>query len=173
MREYFAAWVTVGEVTRERAEAIVRDLIEAGDLQREQFEAWVNRLLEWGQAAIEALAELVRTEVSNQLTSSGLVSREDMTRLEARLDDLAGRLGAAASVPARRAKKTAETVRPKRAAAKRTPAKRGAKRGTAKKETAKTTAKKTTAKKTTAKKAAAKRRPASTRKSRTPVKKSR
>ena len=141
MREYLAAGMTIGEVTRERAEAIVRDLIEAGDLRREQFEAWVDRLLEWGRAATEAMVEAVRTEVSNQLTSRGLVSQEDMSRLDARLDDLAGQLRAAASAPARRAKKTAETVK------KRAPAKRG--------RAKKTTARKTTARKTTAKRPAA------------------
>ena len=110
LREYLAAGMTIGEVTRERAEAIVRDLVEAGDLQREQFEAWVDRLLEWGRATTEAMVETVRSEVSNQLTARGLVSQKDMSRLDARLDDLAGQLRAAASAPARRAKKTAETV---------------------------------------------------------------
>ena len=164
MSEYFAALMTAGEVTRERAEAIVRDLIEAGDLQREQFEAWVERLLEWARASTEALVELVRNEVSNQLTSSGLVSQEDMSRIDARLDDLAGQLRAAAVTPARRAKKTAETVR------KRAPAKRGlAKKTTARKRTAK----RTTAKKTTAKRAATKRSTSSAKKSRAPGKKAR
>ena len=154
MREYLAAGMTIGEVTRERAEAIVRDLIEAGDLRREQFEAWVDRLLEWGRAATEAMVEAVRTEVSNQLTSRGLVSREDMSRIDARLDDLASQLHAAASAPARRAKKTAETVK------KRAPAKRGrAKKTTAKRPAArKTAARKTAARKTAPRKAGATRR---------------
>ena len=56
----------------------------------------------------QAVVEIVRTEVANQLTSMGVVSREDVARLEARLDDLARRLRTAASTPARRAaKKTA------------------------------------------------------------------
>ncbi len=159
MREYLAAGMTIGEVTRERAEAIVRDLIEAGDLRREQFEAWVDRLLEWGRAATEAMVEAVRTEVANQLTSRGLVSQEDMSRIDARLDDLASQLHAAASAPARRAKKTAETVK------KRAPAKRGrATKTTTRKATAKrpaarrTAARKTTARKTAPRKAAATRR---------------
>ena len=156
MREYLDAWLTVGEVTRERAEAIVRDLIEAGDLQREQFEAWVDRLLEWGRATTEAFVEMVRKEVSSQLTSSGLVSQKDMSRIDARLDDLAGQLRTAAVTPARRAKKTAETVR------KRAPAKRGLAK--------KTAARKRTAKKTTAQRAATKRSASSTKKSRASVK---
>ncbi len=169
MREYLAAGMTIGEVTRERAEAIVRDLIDAGDLRREQFEAWVDRLLEWGRAATEAMVEAVRTEVSNQLTSRGLVSQEDMSRLDARLDDLAGQLRAAASAPARRARKTAETVK------KRAPAKRGRAKKTATKKTAskKTASKKTASKKTAAKKAATKGSATSARKSRAPVKKAR
>ena len=158
MREYLAAGMTIGEVTRKRAEAIVRDLTEAGDLRREQFEAWVDRLLEWGRAATEAMVEAVRTEVSNQLTARGLVSREDMSRLDARLDDLAGQLRAAASAPARTAKKTAETVR------KRAPAKGGrAKKTTARKPAArKTAASKTPAKRATARKTTARKTPRNT-----------
>ena len=125
MRQYFDAWVTVGQVTRERAEEIVRGLVEAGEVQREQFEAWVDRLLERAEANAQAVADIIRTEVANQLSSMGVVSRADVTRLDARLDDLTSRLRTAASAPARRAKQTAEKARSKGAVAKRAAARRG------------------------------------------------
>ena len=154
MRQYFDAWVTFGQVTRERAEEIVRQLVQAGDVQREQFEAWVERLLERGQANTQAVAEIVRTEVANQLTSMGLVSREDVAHLEARLDDLGRRLRSAASAPARRAKKTAEKARPKRAAAKKgAPKRAGATKTRAKKAATKRSATSSSARGARAKKA--------------------
>jgi polyhydroxyalkanoate synthesis regulator phasin len=152
-RQYFEAWVTMGEVTREGAEEIVRQLVEAGDIQREHFEAWVERLLEQAEANARAVAEIVRTELGNQLASLGLVSRSDVARLEARLDDLTGRLSTVAAAPARRAKKTAEKARPKRAAAKKGAAKRaGAKRTASKRAAAKRAAASTTKRGTRAKK---------------------
>ena len=136
MRQYFDAWVAFGQVTRERAEEIVRHLVQAGEVQREQFEAWVERLLERGQANTQAVVEIVRTEVANQLTSMGVVSREDVARLDARLDDLTRRLRTSASAPARRAKKTAEKARPRRAAAKKGAPKRAGPSKTRAKKTA-------------------------------------
>jgi polyhydroxyalkanoate synthesis regulator phasin len=169
-RQYFEAWVTMGEVTRERAEEIVRQLVEAGDIQREHFEAWVERLLEQAEANARAVAEIVRTELGKQLASLGLVSRSDVARLEARLDDLTGRLSTVAAAPARRAKKTAEKARPKRAAAKKGAAKKGAaKKGAAKKGAAKRAGAKSTA----SKRAAAKRAATSTTKRGTRAKKTR
>ena len=155
MSEYFDAWVTIRQVTRERAEDFVRGLVEAGDIRRDQFEAWVEGELRRAeantQAVVELVTEIVRTELARQLTSMGLGSRSDVDRLEAALDDLRRRLMTAAAAPAQRARKAAGKAR------RTAPAKSGrAKKATAKKTIAKkTTAKKTTGK-TTAKRAAKK-----------------
>jgi polyhydroxyalkanoate synthesis regulator phasin len=135
LRRYLDAGVAFTQLTRQRAESIVKDLVRSGELSREQTASRVEELLEWSRQNTEAVVSIVRKEIDDRVAQLNLVTRDDVNGLLARL----GLPGAAAA--ARRAT--------------------GARRGTAKKATArKTTARKSTAKKATAKKATAKKAPA-------------
>jgi DNA-binding protein HU-beta len=126
-KHYLQAGMEVTEVTRKRAEQIVRDLVKSGEVQAQEAQQRVEELLDRSRKTTEAFADRVRAEVQRQMEALGLVQR-------------------AKPSPAKEATKEATTA-PTKAPAK-TAAKKAVK-GTAKKAT--TTAKKTTA---TAKKAA-------------------
>jgi polyhydroxyalkanoate synthesis regulator phasin len=138
-RRYLDLGAAFTQVTRDRAEEMVRELVRLGDLQREQAQQWVDDVLDRSRKNTEALLELVSEEVSRQLSSMSLVTREDVQRLVTRLS----------RAPAAARKATA-----KKAPAKKAPAKKAsAKKASAKKAGSASTAKRraTPAKKSTKK----------------------
>ena len=67
IRKYLDAGTVLGQVSRGRAEEIVRELVNAGDIQRSQAQEWVDNLVERSRKSSEQILELVRHEVANQL----------------------------------------------------------------------------------------------------------
>lgn len=72
-------------MTRDRAEAIVRELVKAGEVQREHAQERVEELVERGRKGSDALIETVRKEVAKQLAAMGVATKQDLAALEARL----------------------------------------------------------------------------------------
>lgn len=94
LRRYVEAGMALTQLTRARAEAMVKDLVRAGEVQREQAQDRVEELLDRSRRSTEGLIGLVRKEVAQQLSSMGFATREDLEKLEARLE---GRLAAMAT----------------------------------------------------------------------------
>lgn len=126
--------VALGQLTRARAEEIVRDLVKAGEVQREQTAQFVEELLDRSRRNAEMLAEVVRGEVRRQLAALNRGGG-------------AGKKAPAQKAPAQKA--AAEKSPAKKAAAKASPAKAAA-------EPKKAAPKKAAAKKAAPKKAAPK-----------------
>jgi polyhydroxyalkanoate synthesis regulator phasin len=163
-RRYIDAGAALTQLTRARAEELVQELVKNGEVQRKEAQSKVDDLIERSRKSTEALLSLVHAEVSNQLSSLGIGSLDDLAR---QVSALLGRGGSpakkagtkAAATKKTAAKKTAAKKAPaKKTAAKKAPAKKAPAKKTAAKKTAakKTAAKKTAAKKTAAKKTAAK-----------------
>ena len=131
LKRYLDAGIAFTQMTRARAEGIVKDLVKAGELQRDQTQERVDELVERSRKNTEQLLDLVRAEVRQQFSAMGLATKDDIARIEARLSASGSASGrSVASGPA------------KKSVAKKSVAK-------------KTTARKTTAKKAPAKKAGA------------------
>jgi len=80
----------VVELTRNRAEAIVRELIKSGELPGGQATQAVRDLMERSKQNRDEILNLVRSEMRNQIEAIGLASKRDIERLErrvARLED--------------------------------------------------------------------------------------
>ena len=71
-RRYLEAAAVLGEITRARAEELVKELKGGGDVQRAQAQQWVDELVERGRDAAGDLVDIVRSEVSKQLQALGL-----------------------------------------------------------------------------------------------------
>jgi colicin import membrane protein len=67
IRKYLDAGSVFGQVTRGRAEEIVRELVNAGDIQRSQAQEWVDTLVDRSRKSSEQIIEMVRHEVAAQL----------------------------------------------------------------------------------------------------------
>ncbi|MHB8664452.1 MAG: phasin family protein [Acidimicrobiales bacterium] len=137
--------MAVTQLTRQRAEQLVRDLVRAGEVSREQATSRVEELLERSRQNSEALIAIVRGEIDSRVAQLNLVSRDDLAAL-------AGRIGIPLPAARKATKKAGAKKAAKKAGAKKAPAKKAAPK--------KTAAKKAPAKKAPAKKAAAKKAPA-------------
>jgi len=82
----------LGQVTRARAEEIVRELASAGDIPREQTQEWVDNLVERSRKTSEQILELIRHEVSTQLSK---IDPSTLEKLADQVSDLLKRSAAA------------------------------------------------------------------------------
>jgi polyhydroxyalkanoate synthesis regulator phasin len=98
-KRYLDAGMEFSQMTRSRAESIVKDLVRAGEVQREQRQERIEELLERSRKSAEELASTVRKELSQQLSSLGFATKADLKKLEAKVDALA-KSGGAAKAPA-------------------------------------------------------------------------
>ena len=153
LKRYLDAGIAMTKVTRERAEKLVRDLIQEGQVDATRAQEWVEDLVSTSHERSEVFLSSVRSEVRSQLAAVGLTDLDELARRVARILE---RGQAAARKAAKRPSRPKLVVT--KAPAKKSPAKKtAAKKTAAKKAPAKkTAAKKSPAKKTAAKKAGAK-----------------
>lgn len=78
----------VAELTKHRAEQLVRDLVSSGDVRRDQASGLVKTVLELGKQNRQELGRLIRSEIRNQITSLGVATERDVERLERRVGRL-------------------------------------------------------------------------------------
>ena len=122
-KRYLDAGLQFSQMTQQRAEALVRDLVRAGEVQAEQAQAVVNELVDRSRRNTERFVEQIRAEVRNQLEVAEVVTKDVATRLQAQVDDLRSQLsGTRATKKAAPAKAATK----KKAAAKKAPAKKAA-----------------------------------------------
>ncbi len=100
IRKYLDAGTVLGQVSRGRAEEIVRELVNAGDIQRSQAQEWVDSLTDRSRRTSEQVLDLVRHEVASQL------ERLDRSSLE----HLAGQVAEILKTSAQAGRKTTRDV---------------------------------------------------------------
>jgi len=88
LKKYLDAGLAFTQMTQQRAEAIVRDLVKAGEVQAEQATQRRNELVERSRQNTEKLVEQVRKEVRDQVRSLGLATQEDIRHLHAEIASL-------------------------------------------------------------------------------------
>lgn len=130
LRRYLEAGAELGQVTRARAESIIKDLVRTGEVQREQTQERIDELVEWSRRNTDNLRRLIRREINSQLSAMGLATKADLAALERKLTSGSGR-----SAPSKKAsaKSSAKKTAGKKTAAKKTAAKKRAAKTTAKK----------------------------------------
>jgi ribonuclease E len=146
-RRLLDSGVAFTQMTQERAEAIVRDLVRAGEVQSEQTTRFVQEILDQSRQNTERLLETIRNEVREQVAALGLADRDDIQSLRDAVNRLRSRTASATASTTRKASGAKKTATKKASGAKKT----GTKKASGARKTA---ARKTTgARKTTAKKA--------------------
>ncbi|MDK2855876.1 MAG: hypothetical protein PWQ41_902 [Bacillota bacterium] len=75
-------------ITRETAEKMVDELVKKGEVGQEEAKDLVNELLERGKKAREEVQKIIREEMARALRELSLPSRDDLLRLEEKLDRL-------------------------------------------------------------------------------------
>lgn len=151
LSRYLEAAVGLTELTRKRAERIVRNVVKKGEAAGNPKQL-VEDLLERSGENREALVTLVRGETERAMRAMGLATRNDVERLEQQLRALRRQLAEAEETAGtteaqERAKRTAAKRTAEETAAKKTP-EAAAKKTSTKKASTKKAAKKTARKKT-------------------------
>ncbi len=126
LKRFLDAGLAFTQLTQARAEAIVKDLVNAGEVQTSQAQSTVAELMEKSRQNTERLLDQVRGDISAQIGNLGLATKADVARLERQISSLSSSASAAAKKPPTRAAATKGAATKK--AAKRTPAKAAAKK---------------------------------------------
>ena len=84
-QQYLDAGRAWTQMTREQAEAVVKDLVKAGELQQKRAKKAVDELLDRSRKNAEELRKTVRHEIQSQISSLGIATQEDLARLERKL----------------------------------------------------------------------------------------
>ena len=108
-QEYLDAGRAWTHMTREQAEAVVKDLVKRGELQQKRARKAVDELLERSRKNAEDLTKLVRQEIQNQVSALGIATKEDLARLERKLTNASGAKKRAPAKKASAAKKASST----------------------------------------------------------------
>ena len=121
-KRYLDAGIAFTEMTRERAQAIVREWVKAGEVPMQRADDFIEDLVERSRQNTEAIVTLVQSQVQEQLGALGLATKADIARLEAKISRATSGTAAAKAPAAKKtaAKKTAAT----KSAAKKTAAKK-------------------------------------------------
>ena len=107
IRKYLDAGSVLGQVTRGRAEEIVRELVNAGEIPRSQAQEWVDTMVERSKKTSENLLETVRREVHAQLSKIDAASIEEIANQVAVVLKKSAEAGRNATAGATQAAKTA------------------------------------------------------------------
>jgi polyhydroxyalkanoate synthesis regulator phasin len=107
IRKYLDAGSVLGQVTRGRAEEIVRELVNAGEIPRSQAQEWVDTMVERSKKTSENLLEMVRREVHAQLSRIDSASIEEIATQVAVVLKKSAEAGRNATAGATQAAKTA------------------------------------------------------------------
>jgi polyhydroxyalkanoate synthesis regulator phasin len=142
LRRYVEAATALTQITRSRAEELVRELIKAGELERHRAQDWVEDLVKTSRDRSEALVGTVRGEVRQQLKDLGFTNMDDLAKKVAAI--LAKSSAAGRQATHRPAAKVKKTSPKKGGPGKGGPGKSGAAKSTTRKATG---TKKTAAKK--------------------------
>jgi polyhydroxyalkanoate synthesis regulator phasin len=88
LRRYVDAMVGATEVSRERAEKIIGDLARRGETRTKDIQKAARELAERSARNQRDLARLIQKEIKRQVESLGLATRDDVGRLQQRVESL-------------------------------------------------------------------------------------
>ncbi len=88
LRRYASSLAGVTELSRDRAEALVRELQDRGEIRSRDVQRAARQLVERSARNRQELVRLVRKEIQRQVKALGLVTREDLDRVARRVKAL-------------------------------------------------------------------------------------
>ena len=80
LRRYVEAATALTQITRARAEELVRELIKSGEFERHRAQDWVEDIVRTSRERSEALVNAVRGEVRQQLKELGITNVDDLAK---------------------------------------------------------------------------------------------
>jgi polyhydroxyalkanoate synthesis regulator phasin len=87
--EFITATLGLLVFGKEKADEIIDILVEKGEMRRDEARQLVNRLIEKGKGEKERYREQLKTKIIDAMMQEKFAAKEDLQRLEAKLDELA------------------------------------------------------------------------------------
>jgi polyhydroxyalkanoate synthesis regulator phasin len=91
LKRYLDAGIAFTQLTQQKAEEIVRDLVRSGEVNTGDARKRVEELLDRSKQNSEGIVALVRAEVQNQVSKLGLVPKAELDAVKRELADLKAR----------------------------------------------------------------------------------
>ncbi len=92
MIETLEKWMNAGlgalNMTRQRAEKIFDECVQRGEAQKEQRSEFVKDVMDTTDRARKDVEKLVSRQVDRMVKKMNVATRDDLARLEAKLDQL-------------------------------------------------------------------------------------
>jgi polyhydroxyalkanoate synthesis regulator phasin len=111
LKRYLDAGLAFTQMTQQRADAIVKDLVKRGEVQAEQATSRRDELVARSRQNTEKLVETVRKEVRDQVRALGLATQSDVDALRKEIASIkkasAAKKAPAKKAPAKKASATA------------------------------------------------------------------
>jgi polyhydroxyalkanoate synthesis regulator phasin len=112
VRKYLDAGLSYAQVTREKAEEVVNDLVKAGEVRAEEAQSAVKDLVERSRKQSEALSDRIRNEVRDQLSKLQPATQADLDALTKRVAAVEKKAAAATKGTTRSAAKKPAARKP-------------------------------------------------------------
>jgi polyhydroxyalkanoate synthesis regulator phasin len=97
LKRYLEAATTLTQITRGRAEELVRDLVASGELEVARAQEWIEDLMRRSREASDLLVTTVSAEVDRQLGDR--LDLDDLAKRVAGIIEHAGTVGRTVTVP--------------------------------------------------------------------------
>ena len=75
-------------VTKEKAEEMTEMMVNKGEMSRDEAQKVANEFVEKGKKEREALQNTINSELNKVMGEANLAYKEDIARLEAKIDEL-------------------------------------------------------------------------------------
>ena len=79
------------DMTRQKAEEMFEECVQRGQVEQSRKEAFVKDLMDASERARTRLEDMMAEQVRTTIKKLDLATKEDVTRLEAKLDELLAR----------------------------------------------------------------------------------
>ena len=135
--KYLDAGAEFVAMTRAQARSRAKELVNQGQLTQQQVQGFVDDLVEESRRRTDAMLEVVRKEIQKQVKTLGIATKEDLARLETKLNKQTKSTKASTAGGSKKsASKSTKKASTKKASAKKSAKKKSAK-ASAKKPVAK------------------------------------
>lgn len=98
-RKGMLAGIGAISLTTDKAQEIVNELVERGEMTREQGTSMTSELLKRGEETRNQFREMIKSELRKALDEASIPSKDDLKRLEAKIDILLSRISGPAIEP--------------------------------------------------------------------------
>lgn len=86
LSKYLDAGAQFVAMTRADARRRARELVEAGQLAQGQVQAFIDDLVEESRRRADEMTDVVRKEIQRQVKTLGIATKDDLAKLEAKLN---------------------------------------------------------------------------------------